>query len=202
VRSATRLYGVFVACGSLGAALGALVVDGAEKTFGTPVLYLVPVATLTAVAVAGAFLRRWVGRPAPAAESASRSDLKMFRASPLLLWLLGFVVLTQITINVIEIGYSFVLKAEYGAEVTRVMGRINAVLNVTALILPLFTGPILRALGTRGTLAINPVVLFALALGFVVHPAFVLVALLRISSKGFDYTLSRAAKEILYIPLG
>jgi AAA family ATP:ADP antiporter len=82
-----------------------------------------------------------------------------------------------------------------------VIGQIYATINIVALVLQLGCGLILRYVGVPITLLALPVILGATVLVGMVSPRFLTTAIAKVVSKAFDYSLFRAAKEILYIPL-
>jgi len=63
------------------------------------------------------------------------------------------------------------------------------------------TGPLLRVLGAPVVLLVVPCLLGFGLCAFAAAPRFATAALVKVASKCFDYTVFRAAKEVLYIPL-
>ena len=64
------------------------------------------------------------------------------------------------------------------------------------------TGPVLRLAGVPITLLAIPLLLAGSLGVYVALPLFATIAVVKVASKCFDYSIFRAAKEILYIPLG
>jgi len=69
------------------------------------------------------------------------------------------------------------------------------------LLFGLLSGPILRLFGVPAVLFAVPVVLGVAVGVFAILPGFSTVAVVKVASKTFDYSIFRVAKEILYIPL-
>ena len=77
----------------------------------------------------------------------------------------------------------------------------DAVIDVGSMSLQLLTGVVLAWLGVTRTLLAIPAILGAAVAAFAFAPHFLTMAVAKVASKSFDYSLFRAAKEILYIPL-
>jgi AAA family ATP:ADP antiporter len=60
---------------------------------------------------------------------------------------------------------------------------------------------VVRLLGVTGTLLLIPLMLGGAIVAFVAAPAFLSMAVAKVVSKALDYSLFRAAKEMLYLPL-
>lgn len=205
IKTARWLYGVFLGAGSLGSVLGNLVASRVAADYGTvTVLWLVlPIlGGLLAVSLrfSGAV---FVPRPAPETRPSFSSSLRVVRESRYLSLILALVVTVQLLINLLDYQYMAVLEQHY-PEVdarTQVNGDVHAVINAGALVLQFVGGVVLRSLGVPSTLILIPVLIGASVAYFLLAPGFVSMSVAKVSGKVFDYSLFRAAKEILYIPL-
>ena len=203
-KTASWAYGVFCAAGSLGGIAGNLSVGAIAGRLGTTgaLGLLAPVFALQIGLVV--MLARAAGDPAPKARArASLSDLRLLVESRYLGFMLAMVGLVQLAVTLVDFVYNDAIAQAYPAtdERTAVIGQVYAVIDGTSLVLQLGTGLVMRVAGLRATLIGIPAVLGAIVASFVVSPRFVLMAATKVASKAFDYSLFRAAKEMLYIPL-
>ena len=113
------------------------------------------------------------------------------------------IIVVQISINLVDYEYNRFLAHSYPATDarTQIIGRIYAAIDFGSISLQVLTGVILKYAGVGGTLVAIPVVLAAAVSAFVAIPRFLSIAVGKVLSKALDYSLFRAAKEILYIPL-
>ncbi len=146
----------------------------------------------------GRKMDRRSGRP-----SLSKAMRVVWRSRYLLL-ILELIVLVQVAITLIDFEFNRVVEQVYSKTDARTaaVGFVYGIVGGVNVGLHALTGPILRLLGVPITLLSIPVLLGASGGYFAVFPSFMTVAIVKVVSKGFDYTLFRAAKEILYIPLG
>jgi AAA family ATP:ADP antiporter len=86
-------------------------------------------------------------------------------------------------------------------ERTDVVGRIYGIISIFEVFLQLSSGLFLRYLGVTATLVGIPIVLAAAFAASVAVPVFSTMAGAKVASKALDYSLTRATKELLYIPL-
>lgn len=200
-------YGFFCVCGSLGDLTSNLLVGKFSQAFGTDQAVWVPVGVLLTAAVVNALFARLGPMPTPPAKDAARvglmDSLRSFRRSDYLPWLLVMILLVQTVITLVDYAYNGVLEAAYPDKDhrTAVIGDVYAVIAVAALVLQLGTPAILRWVGVTKTLLSVPAII-AMSLGaFLVMPVFAVMMLTKVASKAFDYSVFRAAKEMLYIPL-
>lgn len=201
VDNARWIYGLFCAIGSMGAWVGSRFVSGYAETLGTE---------LTLAAVAPCLLLCWAARsflPTVEVPAKAKVDVSggwaVFRNSRYLLYMLALIAIIQVIINLVDYQYVAMLKAEYPEKdaYTAANGAFYSWISVGALSLQVLTGPILTALGVRLTLLGIPVIIGVSLLAFSLSPRLLTIVIAKVSGKMFDYSLFRAGKEILYIPL-
>jgi AAA family ATP:ADP antiporter len=205
IRSARWVYGWFCAAGSLGSAAGAEIVKRAAPAWGTAsALWLV--IPLLGLAWAGAALMRAPPATAEAkapANAAWREGARLLRESPYLGRMLLVIVAVQLVVTLVDYEYNALLRTEYPDEAARTAASagVYQAISFGALALQVLTGPILRIAGVAGTLVGIPLLIAVTVAGLALTPAFAIAAAAKVAGKTFDYSLFRAAKEILYIPL-
>jgi AAA family ATP:ADP antiporter len=204
-QTARWAYGMFCAAGSVGGISGNLVVGKLALAWSTEATLwlLVPLFIVQVGLVA--WLAKAAGQPQPQSQSAKGegSSFALLRNSPYLAWLLVLVGLVQVAITLIDYTYNDAIALAYPDTDARtvVIGRVYATIDGTALALQLATGVVLRGLGLRVTLIGIPALLGLVVVSFTMAPRFALMAITKVASKVFDYSLFRAAKEMLYLPL-
>ena len=198
-------YGLFCVVGSLGGMAGNLGVGWLAQASST-LNSLWTVVALLAVSGVGAWaLARWTGISG-STDKPKRSLMDGFHVlkSSRFLWLLMALIGTsQVVITLIDYQFTTAVAANFPdeAERTAVFGQVYAAIDLMAITLQLATGPTIRLLGVAGVLLMIPGLLGLSVMGFALIPRFVAIAVGKVASKAFDYSLFRAAKEILYIPL-
>jgi AAA family ATP:ADP antiporter len=206
VASARRSYGIFCAFGSVGGMAGHWAAAEVASTHGAELamtLALGPLVVLTAVTLAFHRARPEAG-PKPAEKSTDYTNgIRVLFASRYLGWLLVLILLTQVTITLIDLHFNQVMEAAYPNEDERsaAFGSVYFAVDGVALLLQLGTAGILKALGVTATLVGIPALVGVSVLAAIVQPRVLVVQIMRVMSKAFDYSLFRAAKEMLYIPL-
>ncbi|MEE2786456.1 MAG: Npt1/Npt2 family nucleotide transporter [Myxococcota bacterium] len=204
LKEAKWLYGFFCVIGSLGGMTANLAIGPIAKTIGTanaPWLVL----PIFIVCAALAFKMPSVHRPAQ--SDGHQADfwvgLRVIRKSDYLGFLVLVIALTQIAITLIDFEFNRVVESHYPDkdERTAVIGHVYAAIDIASLVLQLAAGLIISALGVGRTLLGIPIVLGALLGAFLVVPSAAIMSLTKICSKALDYSIFRASKELLYLPL-
>lgn len=199
------VYGLFCALGSGGGAAGAEVTRWVSKTYGadTATWLLIPV--LFAIAIACTLVKSdHRAQPKTTTEKPSfTAGLTTVRGSRYLLTMLVLIGSVQLVITLVDYQFNAVAEATYvdENELSAMFSRVASIINLSSVALQLATGPILRIIGIGATLVAIPVLLGGSLGTFLVMPHFSVLIVAKILSKCLDYSLFRAAKEILYIPL-
>lgn len=205
VGSASRTYGLFCAAGSLGSVVGNIGLGRAAWAVGTATTMWVILPLLFVLATGCRRLTRNV--PIPEPRHVQRQALsrlgETLRNSTYLPWLMVLVASMQAMLTLFDYRFSAAVEAAGHTEEARTQALVQlyAVINGASFALQLATGPILRFLGMPLTLWFVPLTLgLALAWSTTVG-SYAAAAGCMVVGKCLDYSLFRAAKEILYIPL-
>ncbi len=206
-KTARWAYGLFCASGSIGGIGGGSFAGFWAESIGTDTMLEVSLGCLAATTMIGGFvfrdvrgpLRELIGEP----ERVTQHGLAVLRSSKMLPFLLAMVLLSQVTITLIDYLYNGFMQEAFTDldERTAMMGMVYAGIDGSALVLQLLSGLILVSIGVRRTLLLVPLLLGIGVSTSALSPVFVWMAGVKVASKAMDYSIFRAAKEILYIPL-
>lgn len=205
VGSASRTYGYFCAAGSLGSVVGNVALARTAGWVGTAWSMWSIVPLLAVLAVGCRRLTRNVPVPEPrhAPKPNFRQMAQTLRKSSYLPWLMVLVASVQATLTLIDYRYSGAVEhhAANEAQRTEILSNMSALINLVSFGLQMGTAPLLRVLGLPLTLFLVPLTLALTLVWASVARSFLAVAACMVVGKCLDYSIFRAAKEILYIPL-
>ena len=206
--SAKWLYGVFCFLGGIGAALGGTVtIQLAEMDFGLVNSLMFVLLPLILCAICPRFCPQVARRTAEEKPSFS-AGFQTVKNSDYLGLLLAVIVLSQVCITLVDYDFSVLFQTLYSDASARQaeLSEVYRWINLSAMGLQLITGVILVILRLQGTLIMIPSVLGASIALFLFAPALGLslasiMVFTKIASKAMDYSIFRATKELLYLPL-
>lgn len=203
LKRARWVYGLFCVMGSLGGMSGNLLVGPAAESWGTATVLwgVAPLLALSWAMAAG--LGPKVGPATAKATTTLAEGWRTLRQSAYLGRLMVLIAVVQVAITLVDFSFNQAVEAAYPETDARtaVVGQVYFWIDAASLALQALTGPILAAIGVRGAMLGIPMLLGAALMGFLVHPAMGSMAVAKVASKAMDYSLFRAAKEMLYIPL-
>jgi AAA family ATP:ADP antiporter len=206
IRSAKWLYGLFCVMGSLGGIVGNLGVGYLAKELGTAESLWLVIPLLLVSWLLCVHLNRVETvqcKPIQEVRAGFRDGFSVLLQSRYLVLILALIAVIQVVITLVDYQFNVMVEqyTQVTAERTVLIGRVYAAIDVGSISLQMATGPILRYVGIPVTLMCIPLILGG-AVGFMAAaPRFVATAAAKIVGKCLDYSVFRAAKEILYIPL-
>lgn len=201
-------YGLFCAWGGFGSVAMNLAVGSMARSFGTATtLWLVVPNFVVCVLLFFAVVRlspEVAAAPRKKAPSRLAEGFELVAKNVTLRWIAVIVAASQLVTTVIDFRFNLALEQAVTATDarTQAIGWVYAATSAIELVLQLATGPILKLLTGGGTLVAVPLLLGVVYAYYLVAPRFATMAAAKVVSKALDYSLFRAAKELLYIPLG
>lgn len=207
IQSARKGYGLLLALSTTGGILGNLAVGPIAKTMGTFNGIWIAVPLLVLVSILAFAFAKASGDHVPEHNKKNKAHWKdsinVIKNSRYLVPMMLLVALVQIVITLIDYQYSSSLQLNFPDIDMRtdINGKVHAAIDGVAILLQVLTGPILRLTGVAGSLILIPACIGIALVSFLKVPVFNMMMTLKVTSKSFDYSLFRAAKEILYIPL-
>jgi AAA family ATP:ADP antiporter len=216
-KSARWIYGLFLLVGSMGSVVGLKLSKHLSSSHSNEHVLLAILPCLVAVWLLALVLRAWLGdmdressTNGDEPETSFWSGLKIIQNNQYLFLLVALIATIQVVVNLIDYEFNAFLNNEYACSVcgnpvgdarTAAASQIYEWVEYCSLGLQALTGIILTTIGIGGTLLLVPIVLCLSVAAFAAVPIFATMAAAKVSSKCMDYSIFRAAKEILYIPL-
>lgn len=203
LKTARWIYGLFCVMGSLGGMTGNLLVGWLASLVGTEQAIWAVAPMLALSWLSGALLAPPLGAAGRKTPASLGEGLRVLRESPYLVWMLGLIATVQVVITLIDFSYNAAVEAAYPDTDARtaIIGQVYFAIDACSMGLQLLTGPIVRLVGIPAVLLGIPLLLSTAVGGYLLVPRFLSMAIAKVGSKALDYSLFRAAKEMLYLPL-
>lgn len=203
LKKARWLYGFFCAAGAVGGLIANKSVGWVAEAVGTAWTPVAVFPLLLACFVATRFMpHTWRDRgDAPKADALA--GLRVIKESRYLFLLLAVIATVQVVVTLIDYQFNVTVEAAYPDKDVRtgIIGDVYFYIELVSFVLQVLTGAVLTVLGVSRTLLLIPVVLGGAVIAFLFSPRFLTMAIAKVASKALDYSLFRAAKEMLYLPL-
>ncbi len=191
--------------GVFGGSVGSLIVG----PLGTEAMVLAAALMLIPAALVSNLTYRLHGEPeAPDTSDESISHhmgWQMFRSNPTLVCLLAIVLSSQVIAAVLDFKFNELLSVEFAGATdmeTAFQLRFWGFLNLASIGLQFVIAPLLLSfIALRLVHLMLPLIHFTAIIFAIIEPSVFSVGLAFFLFKAFDYSIFRAAKEILYIPL-
>lgn len=153
----------------------------------------------------------WLGRQKvyenahlqPHLSESQRGWRKLIKSRYLLL-IAAVMLMVQLVSPMVEFQFMHVIQDTYPEREARTeaLSFFFSILSVFAIVVNLLVTPfILRSFGLLAGLLIQPVSMFVTTFGFMINPGLWTSSVMKISDRGLSYSINRASKELLYIPV-
>ena len=121
-----------------------------------------------------------------------------------LLLIAAALMVAQLVSPMVEFQFMRIIEGNYPEREARtaILSLFFSILSAVSIGINLLITPIiLRYLGVLSGLMVQPIALATSAYGFVIDPSLYPAATMKISDRGLSYSINRASKELLYIPV-
>ena len=205
---ARKLNGPIAGISSLGSITGGLLLSKLAEPLGTPAMLLFAAGAVIPATLFSAFAYKKCGEPKPTLQEKEGQQghlgVKVLSTSPFLLCLFTLVMTTQIVSTVLSLSFQTILHAEMTNidKQTAFSGQFFALINSASAFLQFIAAPfLLTYVPLKIIHAIIPLIHISAVTVLLMSPSLKTAGLAYLIFKAIDYSVFRAAKEILYIPL-
>ena len=156
-------------------------------------------------------LNLYIGRQGLYDEAHARGTLvsveggwKSLVKSRYLMLIAGTLLCAQLAQPVVEYQWAKIIEATYSEmdDRTRFYGLFFGYLGIVSICVNLVLTPIIhRYLGLFAGMLTQPLALSMCSFGFMLQPTLLVSSIMKISDRGLSYSINRASKELLYIPV-
>jgi len=205
-----RWYGVVGTGGLVGGMVGggAAALTIKYTSLQTPDLLLIAAAIIAIIIgltwVMAHFAMYSHTEPTSAVQTPKPTDWRSLTSSRYLILIAAILLLAQLVSPVVEYQFLHVIETVYPAREhrTEVLSAFFSIMGAVSIGVNLIITPIiLRFFGVLGGLLVQPIILASSALAFIMNPTLIPAATLKICDRGLSYSINRASKELLYIPV-
>ena len=207
--TAKKLNGPITGIAGFGGALGGTLVGMTAGAWGTEAMLLFASVSVIPAALVSNLTYRLHGEPEVPTlveSSAGHMGWHWFKGNPTLTYLLVIVLISQLVAAVLDLKFQGLLSIQFAGnpdEETAFQGWFFGTLNTSVLLLQFIIAPVLMSLVALRWVHILMPLIHVTAIGLaIVEPTVFSVGLAFFLFKAFDYSVFRAAKEVLYVPLG
>ena len=205
--SAKKVNGPVTGIAGLGGAVGGTLVGASAGQYGAESMVLFAAIACLPAALMSNLGYQLFGEPEQPLE-AQKSDSMgwhLFRQNPTLAYLLAIVMASQLVSAVLDYKFQSLLSVQFSADPdaeTAFQGWFFGTLNTSVLVFQFVITPLaLTFVGLRWIHILMPLVHLTAITAALVEPSIFSVGLAFFLFKAFDYSIFRAAKELLYVPL-
>lgn len=204
-----RWYGFVAAGGLVGGVIGGTVASSLIRHAGlkTEDLLLVAAGLLVLLFFLNLVMSRlgvYREKPGAAMRDAEAGDWQMLLGSRYLVLIAAIILLSQLVEPVVE--YQFLKSVESAYQETdprtAYLSDFFAVLGLVAIAINLAITPLVhRYLGVTAGLVAQPLMVSLFSIAYMTQPTLMVAGALKIADRGLSYSINRASKELLYIPI-
>ena len=206
--TAKKVNGPITGIAGIGGAIGGNLVALSAESLGTESMVLLAALALLPAAFISDLTYRTYGEPTlpEKSEEKGHMGLSLFRDNPVLISLISIVLCAQVIAAVLDFKFQSLLSVEfYGRpdQETAFQGWFWGTLNTSVLAFQFLLTPLLLSfVSLRLVHLVMPIVHIAAITMAILEPSVLTVGIAFFLFKAFDYSIFRAAKEVLYVPLG
>jgi AAA family ATP:ADP antiporter len=208
-RQAKRWYGVIGSGGLVGGIVAGMVAAQliARTSMQTPDLLLVSallIAVLAAITVFLAASGLFTEEQPDQAEENKTGPAAILRENNYMVLVASILMLAQLAAPFVEYQFMTLVKEVYTEQDQRTVyiAQIFTWISSFALLINLLITPLIhRTFGAIAGLLVQPTMLIAGALAFIWMPVMQVSAALRVMDRGLSYSVNRASRELLYVPI-